>query len=124
MTLINLKLDLLFIFMFFKLEINSERILLFLLLEEGSSKEIPFFSKEDTEVNEKKHFSREASLGIPLHHLNDGSSLYLLTPAFSPPPLDSVSQWISNNKGTAQDDSKRFNIHCLKSLYLQRWYCS
>ncbi|XP_018446149.1 DNA polymerase zeta catalytic subunit isoform X4 [Raphanus sativus] len=66
---------------------------------EGSSKEIPFFPKEDTEVNEKKHFSQGASLGIPLHHLNDGSSLYLLTPAFSPPPLDSVSQWISNNKG-------------------------
>ncbi|XP_048591885.1 DNA polymerase zeta catalytic subunit-like isoform X1 [Brassica napus] len=66
---------------------------------EGSSKEISFFSKEDTEVNEKKHLSKGASLGIPMHHLNDGSSLYLLTPAFSPPPLDSVSQWISNNKG-------------------------
>ncbi|KAF8098172.1 hypothetical protein N665_0272s0038 [Sinapis alba] len=66
---------------------------------EGNSKEIPFFSKEDTEVNEKKHLVQGASLGIPLHHLNDGSSLYLLTPAFSPPPLDSVSQWVSNNKG-------------------------
>ncbi|KAJ0256178.1 DNA polymerase zeta catalytic subunit [Hirschfeldia incana] len=66
---------------------------------EGNSKEIPFFPKEDTEVNEKKHFSQGASLGIPLHHLNDGSSLYLLTPAFSPPSLDSVSQWILNNKG-------------------------
>ncbi|KAG2322148.1 hypothetical protein Bca52824_015361 [Brassica carinata] len=66
---------------------------------EGNSKEIPFFSKEDTEVNEKKHLFQGASLGIPLHHLNDGSSLYLLTPAFSPPPFDSVSQWISNNKG-------------------------
>ncbi|CAG7903832.1 unnamed protein product [Brassica rapa] len=66
---------------------------------EGSSKEIPFFSKEDTEVNEKKHLSKGASLGIPMHHLNDGSNLYLLTPAISPPPFDSVSQWISNNKG-------------------------
>ncbi|KAL1216430.1 DNA polymerase zeta catalytic subunit [Cardamine amara subsp. amara] len=68
---------------------------------EGNSKEIPFFSLEDIEVNEdeKKHFFQGASLGIPLHHLNDGSNLYLLTPAFSPPHVDSVSQWISNDKG-------------------------
>ncbi|KAL0801003.1 hypothetical protein Bca101_056179 [Brassica carinata] len=71
---------------------------------EGSSKEIPFFSKEDTEVNEKKHLFQGASLGIPLHHLNDGSSLYLLTPAFSPPPSDSVSQWVSNNKGSVDSN--------------------
>ncbi|XP_013591840.1 PREDICTED: DNA polymerase zeta catalytic subunit isoform X1 [Brassica oleracea var. oleracea] len=79
---------------------------------EGNSKEIPFFSKEDTEVNEKKHLSQGASLGIPLHHLNDGSSLYLLTPAFSPPPLDFVSQWISNNKGPvdASIDSEKLPL--------------
>ncbi|XP_024014051.1 DNA polymerase zeta catalytic subunit isoform X2 [Eutrema salsugineum] len=59
---------------------------------------------EDTEVNEdeKKHFFQGASLGIPLHHLNDGSNLYLLTPAFSPPSVDSVSQWISNHKGPGE----------------------
>ncbi|CAF2062420.1 unnamed protein product [Brassica oleracea var. botrytis] len=79
---------------------------------EGNSKEIPFFSKEDPEVNEKKHLSQGASLGIPLHHLNDGSSLYLLTPAFSPPPLDSVSLWISNSKGPvdASIDSEKLPL--------------
>uniref|UniRef100_A0A1J3GRC6 DNA polymerase n=1 Tax=Noccaea caerulescens TaxID=107243 RepID=A0A1J3GRC6_NOCCA len=67
---------------------------------EGNSKEIPFFSLGDTDVNEdeKNNFFQGASLGIPLHHLNDGSNLYLLTPALSPPNVDSVSQWISNDK--------------------------
>ncbi|CAA7058420.1 unnamed protein product [Microthlaspi erraticum] len=68
---------------------------------EGISKEIPFFSLEDTEANEeeKNNVFQGASLGIPLHHLNDGSKLYLLTPALSPPNVDSVSQWISTDKG-------------------------
>ncbi|CAN8238640.1 unnamed protein product [Cochlearia groenlandica] len=70
--------------------------------------EIPFFSLEDREVkeDEKKHFFQGASLGIPLHHLNDGSNLYLLTPACSPPPLDSVSQWISDDKGNVASNIK------------------
>ncbi|CAH2065903.1 unnamed protein product [Thlaspi arvense] len=67
----------------------------------GNSKEIPPFYLEDTEVNEdeKKHLYQGASIGIPLHHLNDGSKLYLLTPVFSPPSVDSVAQWILNDKG-------------------------
>ncbi|EOA33539.1 hypothetical protein CARUB_v10019649mg [Capsella rubella] len=67
-----------------------------------NTKEIPFFPRKDIEFDkdEKKHFFEGPSLGIPLHHLNDGSNLYLLTPAFSPPPVDSVLQWISNEKGS------------------------
>jgi DNA polymerase zeta len=72
--------------------------LFFVLLEEGNSNDIPFFPLEDNK-EEKKHFFQGTSLGIPLHHLNDGSNLYLLTPAFSPPSVDSVLQWISNDKG-------------------------
>ncbi|VVA94379.1 unnamed protein product [Arabis nemorensis] len=75
---------------------------------EGSSKDIPFFTSKDAEVNEdEKKPCFQGSLGIPLHHLNDGSNLYLLTPAFSPPPVDSVSEWISNEKGNSNIDSEK-----------------
>ncbi|ANM57914.1 recovery protein 3 [Arabidopsis thaliana] len=73
---------------------------------EGNSNDIPFFPLEDNK-EEKKHFFQGTSLGIPLHHLNDGSNLYLLTPAFSPPSVDSVLQWISNDKGDSNIDSEK-----------------
>ncbi|XP_010511693.1 PREDICTED: DNA polymerase zeta catalytic subunit-like isoform X3 [Camelina sativa] len=73
---------------------------------ERNSKEIPFFPLKDIEFNkdEKKHLFDGASIGIPFHHLNDGSNLYLLTPALSPPPVDSVLQWISNDKGPGDSE--------------------
>ncbi|XP_010553733.1 PREDICTED: DNA polymerase zeta catalytic subunit isoform X2 [Tarenaya hassleriana] len=72
--------------------------------EAGDSKEIHPFFLEETKVklDKKKHHVQEASLGVPSHYLNDGSCLYLLTPALSPPSVKSVSQWISNDEGSHQ----------------------
>lgn len=41
------------------------------------------------------HSHQEVRGGIPIHFQNDGSPLYLLTYALSPPSLDSVSQFVS-----------------------------
>lgn len=43
---------------------------------------------------------QEASVGIPIQYLNDGSCLYMLTPALSPPSVDCVCRWLlHNNEG-------------------------
>ncbi|XP_077217687.1 recovery protein 3 isoform X2 [Tasmannia lanceolata] len=65
---------------------------------------LPFFmsnSHEGHEVcnksytnNEIPNSLQESVLGVPIHHQNDGSFLYLLTPAFSPPSSDRVRHWL------------------------------
>ncbi|KAJ3699935.1 hypothetical protein LUZ61_003640 [Rhynchospora tenuis] len=67
----------------------------------GLNNLVPFFdlepeSKEENECSgeEKHHEAQQIVLGVPTHFQNDGSILYLLTKAFSPPSPDSVSQWL------------------------------
>lgn len=64
---------------------------------------LPFFLKEcpaDREFQSKhlnnsdSNFNEGVAMGVPTLYLNDGSCLYMLTPAFSPPPVDSVHRWL------------------------------
>lgn len=67
----------------------------------GSVGPLPFFDQTDEENKENGSFhymgSSEFShdtLGVPTHFQNDGSVLYLLTHAFSPPSAVAVGQWL------------------------------
>ncbi|KAJ0080258.1 hypothetical protein Patl1_22611 [Pistacia atlantica] len=45
---------------------------------------------------------QEAAVGIPIQYLNDGSCLYMLTPALTPPSVDCVYRWLlHNDEGTS-----------------------
>ncbi|KAA8545130.1 hypothetical protein F0562_019981 [Nyssa sinensis] len=62
---------------------------------------LPFFMGDSLEeIQNKSHRNndfdhrQEAAMGVPTHYQNDGSYLYILTPAFSPPSADSVSAWL------------------------------
>lgn len=39
--------------------------------------------------------NHETTMGVPVHFQNDGSCLYMLTPAVSPPSRESVDRWLS-----------------------------
>ncbi|XP_043708383.1 DNA polymerase zeta catalytic subunit isoform X3 [Telopea speciosissima] len=77
---------------------------------------LPFFVGNYQEEKEAHHKSygntelnihQETVLGVPTHYQNDGSFLYLLTPIFSPPPVDSVHKWLSNSvTGTLGEKSQ------------------
>ena len=67
----------------------------------GSVDPLPFFDQTAEENKENGSFqymgSSELShdtLGVPTHFQNDGSVLYLLTHAFSPPSAVAVGQWL------------------------------
>lgn len=45
---------------------------------------------------------QEVVIGVPTHYLNDGSCLYLLTPAISPPSVDTIKNWLSSGVGTVK----------------------
>ncbi|KAJ4719461.1 DNA polymerase [Melia azedarach] len=74
---------------------------------------LPFFLKEcpaDREFQSKhlnnsdSNFNEGVAMGVPTLYLNDGSCLYMLTPAFSPPPVDSVHRWLlQDSEGTSGD---------------------
>lgn len=66
---------------------------------------LPAFRANDSgDGNESRQISVKSSgshdhgqepvLGVPTHYQNDGSFLYLLTPALFPPSLEHVRQWI------------------------------
>ncbi|XWS42404.1 hypothetical protein CRYUN_Cryun16bG0011700 [Craigia yunnanensis] len=92
---------------------------------------LPFFSGDCEEEKERKNnclgnnnsnFHQEAALGVPTHYQNDGSFLYLLTPVFSPPSVDSVYRWLScddkgisrqSNAVSAESPSLRGSPECL-----------
>ncbi|WCJ33138.1 DNA polymerase zeta catalytic subunit [Euphorbia peplus] len=66
--------------------------------------ELPFFEEDFHENKVVQHIShpesgptvqREAIMGVPTYYQNEGSLLYLLTPVYSPPSLDSVCQWLA-----------------------------
>ncbi|KAL8028904.1 hypothetical protein ABFX02_14G193000 [Erythranthe guttata] len=66
---------------------------------------VPFFSTNSLEEEEDlqgvsprncEHIdSHELVMGVPVMHQNDGSYLYMLTPAVSPPSRESVDRWLS-----------------------------
>lgn len=66
----------------------------------GSAEDVgPFFTDTCKVVSEKPHgcgdSCHDALMGVPTHYQNDGSYAYLLTPAVSPPSIDSVLKWLA-----------------------------
>ncbi|KAG0496633.1 hypothetical protein HPP92_001324 [Vanilla planifolia] len=58
----------------------------------------PFFPRISQWLNSHEEnitLERDSLLGIPTHFQNDGSVLYLLTHALSPPTINSVNDWLS-----------------------------
>uniref|UniRef100_A0A0E0EFX5 DNA polymerase zeta catalytic subunit n=1 Tax=Oryza meridionalis TaxID=40149 RepID=A0A0E0EFX5_9ORYZ len=59
----------------------------------------PFFNQSAEENKQNESFQHMGSswdtLGVPTHFQNDGSALYLLTHAFSPPSTVAVGQWLT-----------------------------
>ncbi|KAM7473785.1 hypothetical protein LguiB_021028 [Lonicera macranthoides] len=64
---------------------------------------LPFFEGDYQERNEVEsvryrssdlNYCRQVIMGVPTHYQNDGSYLYMLTPAFSPPSADTVHKWL------------------------------
>ncbi|KAL8553803.1 hypothetical protein ACS0TY_002187 [Phlomoides rotata] len=64
---------------------------------------LPFFARNCLEqelqgVSPRKYEhadNHEPTMGVPVHFQNDGSYLYMLTPAGSPPSRESVDRWLS-----------------------------
>ncbi|KAI0510395.1 hypothetical protein KFK09_010996 [Dendrobium nobile] len=68
---------------------------------QGMENIMPFFPRISQDVNlydENVIFSQDFALGIPTHFQNDGSVLYLLTHAQSPPTLNTVYDWLLEEK--------------------------
>lgn len=68
---------------------------------------LPIFQHKDKkDIFEDNGFRspKEAVMGVPIHYRNDGSYMYILTPAYSPPSADSVCQWLlSEQRGDYQN---------------------
>ncbi|PKA58464.1 DNA polymerase delta catalytic subunit [Apostasia shenzhenica] len=63
----------------------------------GMEKIVPFFPWTTQDLNshdENLTSTREPVLGIPTHFQNDGSVLYLLTHALTPPSMNNVQEWL------------------------------
>ncbi|XP_058083823.1 DNA polymerase zeta catalytic subunit isoform X2 [Magnolia sinica] len=73
------------------------------------------FCHESYRSREIPNFHTENVLGIPTHYQNDGSFLFLLTPAFSPPSSNVVRQWLlqleHHNSTDILAGTSRENIH-------------
>ncbi|KAI5008760.1 hypothetical protein ZWY2020_009808 [Hordeum vulgare] len=81
----------------------------------GSVDPLPFFNQTAEENKENGSFQYMGSseltpdtLGIPTHFQNDGSVLYLLTHAFSPPSAAAVGQWLPQHtsSNSVSDDQE------------------
>lgn len=58
---------------------------------------IEFASERLINSDCKSH--QEAMIGVPTQYLNDGSCLYILTPASEPPSVDCVNKWLLDDEG-------------------------
>lgn len=78
----------------------------------------PFFVgnfQEDNGLHKNESCShREVVIGVPTHYLNDGSCLYLLTPAISPPSVDTIKNWLSSGEGMV----KSWPFTCMVAPFL------
>ncbi|KAF7014170.1 hypothetical protein CFC21_028190 [Triticum aestivum] len=81
----------------------------------GSVDPLPFFNQTAEENKESGSFQYMGSseftpdtLGVPTHFQNDGSVLYLLTHAFSPPSAAAVGQWLPQHtySNSVSDDQE------------------
>ncbi|XP_017700432.1 DNA polymerase zeta catalytic subunit isoform X2 [Phoenix dactylifera] len=69
---------------------------------QGKDDILPFFERTSVDTRSCRllpsvvnpNFGQDSAAGAPTHFQNDGSVLYLLTHAFSPPTSDSVCQWL------------------------------
>ncbi|KAI9186318.1 hypothetical protein LWI28_016151 [Acer negundo] len=52
--------------------------------------------------NSNCKFHQEDIMGVPTQYLNDGSCLYMLAPAFSPPSVDCVNRWLLSDEGAGE----------------------
>ncbi|CAN1232917.1 DNA polymerase zeta catalytic subunit [Linum perenne] len=85
----------------------------------------PFFERRHN--NKIRHQSRsgmdvdrEAVIGVPTYYQNDGSILYLLTPAFSPPSRDVVCRWLAREKtAISENDPKNCSVRDDTAVPLQ-----
>ncbi|XP_047315790.1 DNA polymerase zeta catalytic subunit isoform X1 [Impatiens glandulifera] len=75
---------------------------------------LPFFMHDsleeksiDGEGLENRPLNNHVAVGIPTHVLNDGSSLYMLTPKVSPPSTYRVIQWTLKDGTECSLSSKR-----------------
>ncbi|XP_021851160.2 DNA polymerase zeta catalytic subunit isoform X3 [Spinacia oleracea] len=69
-------------------------------VQSGDPKDVrPFFTDSYKGVSEESNgfgdFCQDSLIGVPIHYLNDGSYSYMLTPAVSPPSVDSVLEWLA-----------------------------
>ncbi|KAK9070718.1 hypothetical protein SSX86_011120 [Deinandra increscens subsp. villosa] len=72
---------------------------------DGDFKEVKYTgSKLDDSITHE-----EQSMGTPTHYCNDGSYLYVLTPAFLPPSMDEVNKWLLHD----ETDVLRENVNAL-----------
>ncbi|KAL6896569.1 hypothetical protein ACP4OV_007141 [Aristida adscensionis] len=70
--------------------------------------DLPFFNHNTEENNQNESIQYMESsefaggvLGVPTHFQNDGSVLYLLTHALSPPSAVAVGQWLTQQAGSS-----------------------
>ncbi|KAK1292647.1 DNA polymerase delta catalytic subunit [Acorus calamus] len=74
------------------------------------------FKKEervDAYQTKETHFTpRKIVQGVPTHFQNDGSLLYLLTPALAPPSLECVNQWLRNSEQNSLGLNKGISSDC------------
>lgn len=86
---------------------------------------LPFFEGDFHENKVVEHFSlseddpnvqQEAIMGVPAYYQNDGSLLYLLTPAYSPPSVDSVCRWLACGC-VGMRYNMQFKVHSLLAIF-------
>ncbi|XP_078160009.1 recovery protein 3 isoform X2 [Carex rostrata] len=90
----------------------------------GLNNVLPFFNIESNDKEENKYFAEEqhegaqqTTLGVPTHFENNGSVLYLLTRAFSPPSPESVSNWlVQEGKQNIKNDQENHNSPQKRSI--------
>lgn len=119
-------------------------LLLFLILlisystvsvkRQGKSDILPFFERTSVDTRPSKlllgvenpNFTQDSVAGIPTHFQNDGSVLYLLTHAFSPPTSYSVCQWLLEEvpSGHSDDATGMSNVQYIFIIFLDRPFWS
>ena len=85
---------------------------------------LPFFNQNIEENRQNELFQHMESnefaggaLGVPTHFQNDGSALYLLTHALSPPSAVAVGQWLSQQSCSSISTGIQDFLHILVFIY-------
>lgn len=59
-------------------------------------------------------------LGVPTHFQNDGSALYLLTHALSPPSAGAVGHWLTQQSSSSIFSGIQYLLHNLVAILLYK----